>query len=158
MHTFFSPYYRPLVYYAAQVTARVAELCLRAPQYVLHELYSAFVYAPLRRLYFQGPSLNGFGFWGGLPAPDCCTLALPGTSAVFWADHLHQCEVILDQRFIAFLTVVQFLVYVIYVHRIVSLLAYRYFILGPALRRLECIAAPVHTSVALSKVVTQGVL
>ena len=154
MQALFSTYYRPLIYYAT----RVAEQCVRVPQYLLHELHRAFVYAPLRRLYFQGPSLNGFGFWGGLPPQDCCTLALPGTSAVFWADHLHQCEVILDQRFIAFLTVVQFIMYVIYVHRLLSMVAYRYFILGPALRRLERIVTPVTASVALSTVVAGVVL
>ncbi len=135
--TFYYGHLTTLKQLISRGAAAVGDLCVAAPKQILSEVYHVMVYSPLHVLYFNGPSLHGYGFWAGLAPADCCAATLPGTSAVFWADHLQQCEVILDQRFVAFLTAVQFITYVAYLYRLLSLLMYRVLILSPLMRRLD---------------------
>lgn len=98
--------------------------------------YTFFVY-PLHSLYFNGPLLNGYGFWGGTKQEDICAAIFKGTSALFWMEHENDCTTLLISRFNAFLISVQFFIYVVCIYRIVSWCSFRFFILNPTIHRLE---------------------
>ena len=70
---------------------------LHCPQVVRHVLEPA-----LRELYFVGPRLKGYGFWGGLPPADICA-QLTMTSADVWRGTAAvQCTTLVEQYFQAF--------------------------------------------------------
>lgn len=100
-------------------------------------LHNVLFRQPLRTLYFEGPSINGFGFWAGLPVEDMCAVVSPGTSALFWADHISQCHVILDRRFVAFLTAIQCLLYFFCFYRVVYWYSIRFFLINPVMRQFD---------------------
>lgn len=106
-------------------------------QPLFEKLHALIVVAPLRALYFQGPSVHGYGFWTGMDAHDICAHVSPGASALFWAQHADECLVMLDKQFTGFLTACQFAVLVVSVYRILSMWLFRWMVLEPALCRLE---------------------
>lgn len=56
----------------------------------------------LRALYFDGPTLGGYGFWGGADRFDVCH-DMTGVDSSFWARNVDECGTMLERRFHAFL-------------------------------------------------------
>jgi len=56
---------------------------------------------PLRRLYFEGPDVYGYGWWGGRAAPDICA-QLTNVDAAFWTRNPDDCRTLLERKFVAF--------------------------------------------------------
>jgi len=56
---------------------------------------------PLRRLYFDGPDVHGYGWWGGRAATDVCA-QLTNVDAAFWARNPDDCRALLERKFVAF--------------------------------------------------------
>jgi hypothetical protein len=108
-------------------------------EHVVYGLHDVFIRRPLHSLYFKGPVIHGYGFWGGILPEDACAVISPGTSAYFWISNMSQCDLILDQRFIAFLTAVEVLTYLFYVYRLIYWFGMRVFIINPVMRRIETI-------------------
>ena len=104
---------------------------------LLEKLHAFIVIHPLRALYFQGPSMHGYGFWTGMDAHDICAHVSPGASALFWVQHADECQLMLDKQFTAFLTACEFGLLVVLAYRFVSMLLFRWLVLEPALSRLE---------------------
>ena|SRR3990167_6126580 len=60
--------------------------------------------APLRTLYFEGPTLYGYGFWNGISPPEICSV-ITRTSVAMWtanADTILECNHIIAKHFHAF--------------------------------------------------------
>jgi hypothetical protein len=107
---------------------------------VVYKTHALLIVQPLNVLYFKGPAFHGLGFWEGIAMEDMCAKISPGTSSQFWILNTYHCEVLMQQRFYAFLTAIQFFVYVFYLYRMLSWLSFRVFIINPTLNRLERIA------------------
>lgn len=56
---------------------------------------------PLRRLYFDGPDVHGYGCWGGKSSPDICS-QITGVDATFWVQNSDDCQIVLERKFVAF--------------------------------------------------------
>lgn len=59
--------------------------------------YRRLLFGPLIRLYLDGPTLHGWGFWGGRPAVEVCA-ALSDVSAQFWERHPEVCAALVDRN------------------------------------------------------------
>lgn len=110
-------------------------------EHVVYRLHDVFIRRPLHSLYFNGPSFHGYGFWGGISPEDACAVISPGTSAYFWISNMSQCDLIMDKRFVAFLTAIEVLTYMFYVYRLIYWFGMRVFIINPVMRRLETIVS-----------------
>lgn len=75
-------------------------------------VYEYAVIAPLRRLYFDGPSLNGLGFYAGRLHTDICA-ELTKIDAFFWHQHPEECANLLDTNFNAFVVGTESVMYVL---------------------------------------------
>ena len=64
-------------------------------------VYDVLWETPLRILYFKGPLLGGYGFWGNKPASFICS-ELTTVEAHHWDTHLDVCEKIIEEHFHAF--------------------------------------------------------
>lgn len=88
-------------------------MALQVPSLLSTHAGSAYEYAlvaPLYRLYRQGPSLRGFGFWRGASSEDICS-ALTNVEATFWCDHLERCETLIYVDFKSYVIVGETIVY-----------------------------------------------
>ena len=92
---------------------------------------------PLHQLYFHGPLLYGYGFWGGASKEDMCTALAPGTTAFFWSQNQHQCDDVLNLRFNAFRIAVQFGLYLFVMYRLAQWCCFQLFVLRPMLKRVD---------------------
>jgi len=102
-------------------------------------LVSTLVTAPLRTLYFNGPTM--LGFWGGAGKEDIC-YSLTGTTANFWIQHFAQCLQLCDQKFDAFRTVVVFISYSFLLYRLLTTIAFHLLFTRPILNELRALRAP----------------
>lgn len=105
-------------------------------RWVVAVVHHVAVAAPMHKLYFQGPTMHGYGFWGGAAPEDICA-AVSNTSALFWMGHPGQCELVLLQHFTAFLVAVEVAGYVYAAYRMVSWASTQYFIVRPAIAKLD---------------------
>lgn len=69
-------------------------------------LYAATVLTPLRRLYFDGPRIYGYGFWKGAAAHDICA-SLTNHSSEFWLGHSAACQEIIAKDFNSIVVLVE---------------------------------------------------
>ena len=67
---------------------------------------------PLKILYFNGPSIYGFGFWEGRSGEDICS-QLTNVDSAFWKENPSVCVDILDKKFGSFALSLGILVYFI---------------------------------------------
>jgi len=93
---------------------------------------------PLRTLYFKGPSVHGYGFWGGVDPADACA-QLTGVSALVWDLQTAACHDLLERNFFSFSTVVMSGLYVWLVYKIVQHLAFRYLYVRPLMAELRAV-------------------
>lgn len=99
-----------------------------------HVTYGVFVETPLRALYYSGPLLHGYGFWGGTPLEEVCATLMPGTSGLFWLQHVSQCKEVVETRFRAFLTAASMLIYALVVYKLFAAACFYFFVCRPLLR------------------------
>jgi hypothetical protein len=120
-----------------QVSQWLLDLARHASQTLLNVL----VVAPLNSLYFRGPQLNGYGFWGGATAETICAAMLPGSQASFWAVHADECHALLYQRFDSFCVAVQTVVYMLFMFKLIHCFTFHWLVVRPTLVRLERLLA-----------------
>lgn len=89
--------------------------------------------APLNQLYFKGPSIGGFGFWHGAAPEDICS-ELTDVPAGFWSGHIHECEMLLHQRFVAFVIGSIWIVGLVAILKTFNLFVHYYFVTRPLLQ------------------------
>lgn len=82
-------------------------------------VYSWLLIAPLKKLYFGGPQLFGYGFWAGREPSDACA-ELTNVGAEFWSQHPDRCEDLLNKQFTAFLIAIETLAYLYLLYRSIS--------------------------------------
>ena len=79
-------------------------------QTVLLGIYDWLLVKPLRKLYFGGPTVYGYGFWGGREPDEICA-ELTNVPARHWNEHPAECEELLDKQLRAFLIALETLAY-----------------------------------------------
>lgn len=107
---------------------------VRASKAIVHSIVDTFITSPLHTLYFHGPLLHGYGFWGGASAEDICAALMPGTTASFWTTQPVQCAIVMDRRFYAFLTATTTLLYGVALYKLIHAACFYLFIMRPLLR------------------------
>jgi hypothetical protein len=79
--------------------------------------YEMAIVSPLRQLYFYGPTMSQFGFWGGMGAPDICQTITPITVS-FWQAHPEDCIVEIEKKFISFRVSVELIIYFLMLYKL----------------------------------------
>lgn len=100
-------------------------------------VHDHFIVQPLRALYFRGPTFQGWGFWGGARMDTICAALLPGSHAMFWLEHMGECEELVAQRFDAFQLSIQMFIYFFLLTRLIQAMLYHWLVVHPVLQRLE---------------------
>ena len=103
----------------------------------------AIVIAPLRSLYFHGPTLGGYGFWGGAAPADACAqlTGMPATTWLASAELERQCAARLDRKFWEFATAVCFAAYAWTLVSLCAHLWFRHLVLRPTLAEIQRVFA-----------------
>ena len=82
-------------------------------------LYHLFVRSHLERLYFDGPSCMGVGFWAGQAPTDICA-QLTSFASDFWTAHPAECDLIVRQHLRTFVVSVETALYSVVLYRCIS--------------------------------------
>lgn len=86
---------------------------------------------PLRRLYFQGPDFKSFGmlsvgFWNGVSKSEICA-HLTTIQQQHWLEHGDLCEKRIERQFLAFVVMVEFVMYMFAAISLMRHILARYF-------------------------------
>lgn len=84
-------------------------------------VYFYLFLSPLATLWRYGPTLWGYGFWGGKEAVDICA-ELTTVPAAHWCEHSAECATLLGKNFQAFAVLAQSLAYMYCLYKALSLL------------------------------------
>jgi hypothetical protein len=89
------------------------------------------IYDPLRTLYFYGPSMWGFGGWAGLAPEDICSQMTTVPALTWRLYRMEDCMSLLETRFYTVTVTFWTLAYILLAYKILSILWFRFFVLGP---------------------------
>lgn len=78
--------------------------------HLMYSTYSKWILSPLARLYLWGPTLGGWGFWGGMEMADICAQKTT-LAAEFWKHHPEQCVHLVTKQFYSVTVLVETLTY-----------------------------------------------
>lgn len=112
--------------------------------------YTIFVY-PIKSLYFMGPSISGWGGWGGINAVDICS-QLTQVPSSHWLKNMEGCNDLLERKFSSFLILLACSFYVWMLYKFLCNVCYRYFIINPFITELKTILTPLASSIEKEKV------
>ena len=101
-------------------------------------VYSTAVRAPLRRLYFEGPSAWGAGFWAGQQRADICA-QLTQFNSDFWVRHTSECTDLIDQRFRSFVVSAEVTAYSLLLYKCISSYLMHAAVIRPIVQELRAI-------------------
>jgi hypothetical protein len=87
----------------------------------MNSLYDWLVVPSLRKLYFGGPQLYGYGFWAGRQSADICA-ELTKVPAQFWSEQTEECAHLLDHQFGALSILVETGLYALIAWKLVTFL------------------------------------
>jgi len=73
-------------------------------------IYDCVVVNHLRKLYFFGPSIYNVGFWNGRHQTEICQ-QISGYNQIFWSQHWFECYELTEERFVAFKTTIEVVLY-----------------------------------------------
>ena len=76
----------------------------------LKTLYEWLVLMPLSRLYLYGPTLNGWGFWGGQEVSLICAQQT-SLNVNFWRENEDQCYELISKQFQSITVLVETVMY-----------------------------------------------
>ena len=82
------------------------------------DLISMIFIHPLRDLYFQGPWVNGWGFWAGKDVEEICAYMNPTTSQMHWIRNINDCNELVERHFQTFLVGVKFVGYIVFLYKV----------------------------------------
>lgn len=105
----------------SKIISNISEITVWAKEIILIN--------PLKRLYFNGPDLKSFGivsigFWNGLTNAEICA-QLTTISERHWHENQELCDNRIHRQFMAFVVIVEFLIYIVAIFYFVKrLLAY----------------------------------
>lgn len=121
----------------AAALRRWGEVAVGAVRHVAGAALAAATVVPLRHLYFNGPTLGGYGFWGGAEPADACA-QLTGVSASMWKGaQAAACEDLLERKFVGFGWAVGGAAYVWALYQVASCLWFRFAVVRPLARELR---------------------
>ena len=105
---------------------------------ICSQIWNTLFVHPLRRLYLEGPAPL---FWQSQPKADICA-QLSGVPSKFWDTNLLECENTINVKFHSFMIMASTVGWCVCLYKIVSLLWFRYMVVGPILRQFrESLAA-----------------
>lgn len=84
-------------------------------------MYNMLISAPLKKLYYYGPSIGGVGFWGGKEFSEICHL-LTSMESAFWMENSEKCESLINTRFGAFQISLEVILYFVILFQMIHLL------------------------------------
>ncbi len=96
-------------------------------------LYNLLFVQPLVTLYLEGPSFNGYGFWGNQEPADVCS-AMTNVPANFWLQNPNECMRTISKRSHSFMVMVRFGLYCLTLLMIVLSVFVRMCIVRPVTR------------------------
>lgn len=109
------------------------------------QLVQTYVVAPIAALfwdlYFSGPTLGGYGFWGGKEPADICQ-ELTGISSSHWAEHPDPCYEKLTANFNAFRIGVTTIIAILLTWKLLSMLLWHIFFVRPMMKALIARVSP----------------
>jgi len=85
-------------------------------------LYNWLVVNPVRKLYFSGPVVYGYGFWGGREPEDICA-ELTGVSARHWSDNRERCVDLLEKQLYAVVIAVETFAHLWILYKVLNLVS-----------------------------------
>lgn len=97
-------------------------------------LHTTLIHNPLYSLYFKGP--ENIGFWGGAAREDIC-FSLTTSPSSFWQENPIQCNILCEQRFEAFITLINFIIYSVIMVRLVNGIVFHLCFTRPVLKELR---------------------
>jgi hypothetical protein len=80
-------------------------------------IYDLIIVDPLRQLYYFGPGVAQFGFWGGMGATEMCQSLSP-LSTSFWQQHPDECAILLETKFHSFRVTMELFIYFILLYKV----------------------------------------
>lgn len=98
----------------------------------LQQMYQQWILSPLARLYLWGPTLGGWGFWGGMDMADICAQKTT-LGADFWKKNSEQCAHLVTKQFYSLTVLVETLTYfygVYFLYKYVFLYLMKSFVAG----------------------------
>jgi hypothetical protein len=96
-------------------------------------LYNLLFVNPLVTLYLEGPSFNGYGFWGNQEPADVCS-AMTNVPAKFWLQNPNECMRTISKRSHSFVVMVRFGLYCLTLFMLVLSIFVRVCIVRPVTR------------------------
>nr|QYA18853.1 hypothetical protein KOM_12_585 [Clandestinovirus] len=66
------------------------------------DMLKMVITSPLRFVYLHGPSINGFGFWNGVPSSQICA-QLTKVESDHWKQHSVPCDTLIERQIDAFI-------------------------------------------------------
>lgn len=124
----------------ARQARRVTGFAVQAAESLVSAAWSAAVTHPLRTLYFHGPNIRGYGFWGGIADSDMCA-QLTSVSSLMWDSQAAACRDLLERNFAAFYTAVLSALYAWLVFKLLQCLLFRYAYMRPIVAELRGLVA-----------------
>ncbi len=100
------------------LTFRIFEVLLALVCWPFKTAYLLFFVEPLKRLYFQGPFLGGYGFWAGKSTKEICLRGHDVAEDV-WESRLDLCEAAVEAKFASFIVACETFAYLIAVVTVV---------------------------------------
>jgi len=94
---------------------------------------------PLKKLYFGGPSLGGWGFWEGAQEEDICA-SLTHVDAIHWSsskEGAEMCQSLLDRKFTAFAVGITAMVTAAFVVAVTTQSIHYCLTIRPLLKRID---------------------
>lgn len=124
----------------ARQARRVTSFAAQAAESLVSAAWSAAVTHPLRTLYFHGPNIRGYGFWGGIADSDMCA-QLTSVSSLMWDSQAAACRDLLERNFAAFYTAVLSALYAWLAYKLLQCLLFRYAYMRPIVAELRGLVA-----------------
>ena len=84
----------------------------------------------LYELYRKGPTLNGFGFWGGKENNEICSL-LTNVNNELWKSNQYECEILIQKHYKSFEICILFICTIIFVYKLLYFIFTYIFIVKP---------------------------
>jgi hypothetical protein len=103
---------------------------------LIYSVWDVIAVKPLQILYFQGPNIRGYGFWGGISEVDACA-QLTGVSALVWSVQTKACAELLERNFVSFSTAVFIGAYVCALYSLARTALFHYFYVRPLMQELK---------------------
>ena len=100
-------------------------------------MFLVFILNPLRNFYFNGPYLNGWGGWEGMPKEDICAQITKVSSNLWKNLAIENCNLLLENKFQSFSVALYTFTYAWLLIKIFNYVWFRFLIFGPIMKEIK---------------------